>query len=823
MVATTIRAKPKIVYPPEIKLCNCKECPLSGNQKVLGEGTDDKLVGRIVDRPMEKYHFVAKAWEEELVRNYESTYKVAVVAISPVDEELRRGRPMVGWSGRLIRESLRKVGVKRYYLTNALLCNYPEGMTNSKIMEAARCCRPRLLAELERLRVKLVIAFGNVPLEAITKTDYQITKIEGRIIPFGDFSILPISHPAGLRKSTSNFRDYIDLLRLGPRYLLGTYQQSQIPNVTVANAENLGEICRDIEAHGLVAVDLETTKNGFYPYGRDPDKIRCVVVATSDRDVYIIPGYSSPYYEEHPNFVQDPRLKKVLGEVDCITHNGPFDMGFLRQEGYDKVKIHFDTFLAHYMFDEREYSHGLKSLGHRYNGAPDWETGIKDFLPHKFSSYDLIPTEELYKYAAWDGTQTYQLSEGVGFRRKVPKVYWDLIVPCANMFTDIRHRGFRIDMDVLFAMDETLEQEYGAAVEELETLVGFPVNPLSALEMISLLYNHLKLPPYQRYGRTSSKKVLALYGNPICDSIKECREVAKFKSTYVIGMASFLDFDSRIHPFTKIHGAVTGRISTEDPSVMNITKRRGIKKLYLPEEGQILLEADQGQMEFRCYGVIGPDQHMKDLFLADRDPHMEVAHALALLRGLDWASMTDGEKRALRQRCKNGDFGRLYGRGLESFIYGYGLDREGAMAFVDTIDGVFPGIKAYNKQVKKEIHGQGYLESFFERRRRFGLLLDETKNEAYRQGANFKVQSMASDINLFGMLELWRQHEALGIFPMFPVHDSIIMSIPDISVIPEVKRIMEDTARDLVNGETKFVVDMNYGPSWGETIKWNAS
>ena len=806
--------------PGELSLCHCDECPLNGNTRVLGEGTSDTLMSRLVDKPLPQYHFSTKVLEQELIRNCTTTYDVALVAISPVEEELRQGRPMVGWSGQLIRDSLRKLGVKDYYLTNALLCNYPEGASNSQINKAARCCRDRLMAELSRVKARLVVILGNVPLEAITKIDYKITSVEGRIMPFGDFSILPISHPAALRKNPGDFRDYIDNLRQAPKFLNGTYQQAVIPNTVIANEDNLGEICRDIEAHGLVAVDLETTKNGFFPYGRDPDKIRCMVVATSEKDVYIIPGYSSPYFDPHPNFIGDERLKEVLGKAKCITHNGPFDIGFLLQEGYDKVKIDFDTFLAHYMLDERAYSHGLKALGRKYTGAPNWEANLKDYLPYKHSSYDLIPDQQLYEYASWDGCQTYQLSEGVGFRKQMPKIYWDLIMPLTNMFSQIRHRGFRIDMDQLLDMDEVLEKEFNEATEELEKLVGHMVNPLASKEIIELLYDELKFPVNPRYGRTSSKKVLPLLGGPICESIVECREIGKFKSTYVLGMASFLDFDCRIHPLTNIHGAVTGRISTEDPSVMNITKRRGIKKLYLPEEGHLLLEADQGQMEFRCYAVVADDQYMKNLFLADKDPHMEVARALAIQRRLDWEAMPYAEKRELRQRCKSGDFGRLYGRGLDSFIHGYGLSSQGAIEFVEVIDSIFPTIKTYNKQIKKEIHTQGFLESYFHRKRRFGLLLDETKNEAYRQGANFKIQSMASDVNLFCMLELWNQRERLGVTPMFPVHDSVVMDIPDESVIPEIEKILTDRASELVNGEMKFAVEMAYGPSWGDTKKW---
>jgi uracil-DNA glycosylase family 4 len=582
---------------PEKSLCDCSDCPLQGNTAVLGEGTEDTVTPIISKRYLKRYDFECQAYSQRLDRDYSETYDIVLCAISPVELEMTLGRPMVGWSGQIIRETLRKMKVKKYFLTNALLCNYPEGMTESKIALAGRCCRPRLLAELKRVKAKLVVILGRVPLEAITGLDQKITSVEGQILPLGDFSILPISHPAGLSRAPGDFRDFVDYLRNAPKFLNGTYQVAKVPTTVVVNEDNYGEVLRDIEAHKLVSLDLETTKNGLFPYGRDPDKIRCMVVGVSDSKSYIIPGYSSPYFDDHPNFVKDPRLKEVLPKCDLITHNGPFDMGFMLQEGFKNVKMYFDTFLAHYMLDEREFSHGLKVIGPKYTGSPKWEEGARRYLPHKNSSYDLIPDEALYTYATWDGCQTYQLATGVDFIHKMPKVFWNLIMPCANMFTEIRHKGFPIDMDLLLGMSETLEKEYNDSVAELISLVGHDVDPQSSQEMIKLLYDELGFQVLPRYGRTSSKKILPLLGGPICESILECREVAKFKGTYVAGISSYMDWDCRIHPLTKIHGAVTGRISTENPSVMNITKRRGIKKLYLPEEGHLILEADQGQME----------------------------------------------------------------------------------------------------------------------------------------------------------------------------------------------------------------------------------
>ena len=215
-------------------------------------------------------------------------------------------------------------------------------------------------------------------------------------------------------------------------------------------------------------------------------------------------------------------------------------------------------------------------------------------------------------------------------------------------------------------------------------------------------------------------------------------------------------------------------------------------------------------MELRCYVVITGDEHLKELVLSDveeDDPHYRVQQEAIRRTGRDIS----------RGTAKAGVFGRIYGRGLASFMRGFRLNQEQGTALVNTIDKLIPSISIYNKQTRREIHSQGYLESYFHRRRRFIIITDENKNECYRQGVNFKVQSMASDINLFCMLHLYAIREKTGACPLFPVHDSIVFDIESEDCIPIVKKEIEEFSSGLVNGEMQFKVKLEVGPNWGET------
>ena len=769
--------------------CKCDNCPLTGQKVIPGEGTSTN-----------------------------SHYDVVFVGIAPAKTEVEMGRPLVGWSGTLLRNALKKLGIEEFYLTNTMLCQLLEDMKGSEESRAIECCRERLLKEVELISPKLVVAMGNVPLEALTGVAYKIKSVQGRVLPGIVCPVLPIIHPASLAKRSEEFYDFVDGLKAGKRYLEGTYQQAGVPNKVIVNEENLPDVLQTIDNAELVATDLETTKNGFFPYGRDPDKIRCIVLAIDDRTSYIFPGKSSPYFEPHPDFVHgNERLMSILRRKKLIFHNGPFDIGFLLQAGYTGLKIFFDTFLGHYLMDERQYSHGLKLLAGKYNGAPDWEEDIGKFLPHKASSYDLVPDEELYTYAAWDGTQTYQLSEGVGFRKRVQDTfpYKNILNPCANMFADIRHRGLPIDVGLLMELDSILEKEMDEQLEELYKLAGIThINPFSPPEVAELLYDTLGYPQIPGFKRSTAAKVLQLIGGPVCDKIIEIREFGKLKSTYVLGLAGFVDADFRVHPFTKLHGTVTGRLSATDPSILNVHKKGGVRRLYLPEKGHLMLEADNKQMELRCLGIEAKDEYLIETILkSDRgegpDPHSLVNEELNSRTGKVWD----------RDKAKAGVFGVAYGRGENDFVLSYRMSHEDAKELIAIISHFLPKLKEYNARVKQEVHKTGVLTSYFGRKRRFGLVLDSNKHECYRQGANFYIQSMASDINLLCMLHLWDIKDKLGIYPLFSVHDSIVIDIPSIDVVPEVKREMEQHAAQLVNNEMSFKVECAVGPSWGDAKK----
>ena len=804
----------------------CSECPLNGSPKVYGEEIK-VLIPSEEDRDSANPKVLLK-----YIQPSQENSGVVMVGIAPAEEEVAKGRVYVGISGQILKSALVRLKYPGAYLCNCLLCQIPDDWKegDSRRDLALECCSGRLLEDIKSRKPRLIVAMGGVPM-TLFLGNYQISKIAGRVFPT-DFTIhkiapvLPTLHSAYIWRWPEMFYDFVEQMDSGIRWINGGYQSAVSPNLVVALPETIDSIISYIGAFmdqgGIGSLDLETTGGGFYPYGWNPDQIRCMIISIDNKNSYIIPGFKCTKKEneylteegdtEYENLLFTPGLKELVEKGKWRTWNGQFDAGFLAQIGVT-LKIHFDGMLAHYTQDERELAHSLKKVAHKYLGAPDWEEDVRLYTSKKQDTYDKIPNDKLFWYGSHDGIYTNQICERLEEDTKDNWSLHNILLPAANMFNELRHRGIRVDPRGLMKLDENLEVEVSKAEDELNVLCGEPLNPNSPQEVMGYVYDTLKLPLHRRYGRTSNKRALESYlPNAVIEKVLECRHLSKMKSTYIESLAKFINpSEMRLHPFTRLMAAVTGRLATEDPSVMNVVKRGGIMRIYLPEEGHRFGIFDFSGMELRCLALEAPDETLTKILLdLNRDPHHEV--------GLIAYKGDEALAKSKRGRVKTCVFGRAYGRGIESIMYAERMPREDVEILVEAIDGYMPGLYQYQNRIKGLVHNQGFLVSYFGRYRRFGLLTKENFHDCERQGFNFPIQSMASDVNLLCMLHLYQMREELDITPLWPIHDAIIIDLGPKASVSKVKGIIEAHASELVGGKMIFPVKVKVGDNWGDAI-----
>lgn len=758
----------------------CSECPFNGQRKIFGEGS------RTMD-------------------DSEGQYDLAVVGMAPADVELRMGRPMVGPSGQVLRGTLHQLGIKAYYIANVLLCQITTD-DDKLIAKAVECCKDRLIEEVLARKPKLTIALGDMPLHVFADTQYSIKEIEGRVIPCKVGLLLPITHPAFYWRRPNDAMDFIECMRAGVRVLEGRYQQAGDVTLTLVTKDNLEEVRNEILKYEFISVDLETS--GFNPQGlKSSDEILEMGISVNNHHAYIVPL----------NLI--PRFKDILETLKVIGWSLQFDGSFLKVLGIT-LNSYFDGLLAHYCMDERKHSHGLKRVARIYIGADDWEADIDKYLPHKkTSSYSLIPPPVRHVYLSKDACYAYQMREVLEEEVKNSFAFWNILMPSVRMFTDVMHRGILIDPEKMLNMYNVLTAEMDTEEKELWKLAGKYFNPKSYKDVGEIIYDDLRVPIDPRAGRSTDKRILEShrYQYEIIDRIIKYREMEKMVGTYIEGFATRLDKNFRVHPTIKLFGTVTGRLSSENPSIMNVPRTGGVQKassrvkeVFLADKGRYLAEFDLDRAELVWYTIISGDEVLRKILSQENtpeDPHANDPHYLI-------GKIAYGEKEAMALRIlvKAIVFGRLYLRGIGSVIEQVG--REKAYRICDVMDSIMPKHRIYTNSITRQIHTKGYVESYFGRKRRYPMITEANRHEVERQAVNMPIQSSSSDLNLLCMLHLYSLRDKYDILPLFPVHDDIIVDIPSPDIIPVLKKELEDKAFEIVKGYMPIRYSVEWGKNW---------
>ena len=125
-----------------------------------------------------------------------------IIGEAPGADEDAQGEPFVGQAGKLLDAMLAAIALKRgdkVYITNVLKSR-PPGNRNPEPDEVA-ACRPYLLAQIELIRPKLILALGRFAAQSLLDTDEAIARLRGRVHRFQNVPLVVTYHPAYLLRN----------------------------------------------------------------------------------------------------------------------------------------------------------------------------------------------------------------------------------------------------------------------------------------------------------------------------------------------------------------------------------------------------------------------------------------------------------------------------------------------------------------------------------------------------------------------------------------------------------------------------------------------
>lgn len=423
-----------------------------------------------------------------------------------------------------------------------------------------------------------------------------------------------------------------------------------------------------------VAIDTETTS--LVPY---KGKVVGICLYTpGEKGIYVPINHISQLTRHRAKHQISPEdaakgLKRLIrAKVKWIYHNAKFDMNFIYWNlGVTMPSPYWDTFIGAKLLNENE-SHNLKNLHTKYvAGDESKETASFNAL-FKGITFDLIPTDVAYMYAAYDPIQTYELyqfqkpfltaEDEVCQEKDLTRLAWlfhNIEMPLIEVLFNMETYGVELDVELMQKLKEEFQaemDEYEAVFkshvekyrEEIENLRLTDYESYSKLDvnekgeatisisspkqLATLFYDIMKLTSNDpKKPRGTGEDIIKGFNHEIGEALLEYRSKAKLVSTY-LDMDEHTDAKSnRVHTNYKQLGAATGRMSSEAPNLQNIPARgpgARIRTIFKATEGYYQIGSDMSQQEPRTLAEVSDDPKMIQAYIDGKDLYATIASGL---------------------------------------------------------------------------------------------------------------------------------------------------------------------------------------------------
>jgi DNA-directed DNA polymerase len=575
-----------------------------------------------------------------------------------------------------------------------------------------------------------------------------------------------------------------------------------------------------LSAADVISLDTETTSTNAIEA-----QLVGLSFAIEGKKAYYVPVPEQA--DEAQNIVN--RFKAIYENPNTLKvgQNIKYDLEVLRSYGVALQGPLFDTMVAHYLL-QPELRHNMNFMAEVYL---NYETVHIDALigpkgKAQKNMRELAPSE-VYNYACEDADITLQLKNVLQpklVEAGVERLFNEVEMPLIPVLAEMECNGVRIDTAALKETSQVFTERMLQLEQEIYQAAGKTFNVASPKQVGDILFGEMKIidkPKKTKTGQyVTSEEVLQTLRSkhPIVAHILDYRALKKLLGTYVDALPKLINPRTG-HIHTSFNQAVTatGRLSSSDPNLQNIPVRgedgKEIRKCFIPEEGCEFFSADYSQIELRVMAHLSQDANMLDAFREGYDIHAATA---AKIYNKPVSEVTRDE----RTKAKRANFGIIYGITVFGLADRLNIERAEAKQLIDGYFKMFPQVQQYMEQAKETARANGYVETFFHRRR---YLPDINSGNATvraiaeRNAINAPIQGSAADIIKVAMVRIFQrfQRENIRSKMILQVHDEL-----NFSVVPtekeQVERIVMEEMQAAYPLDVPLVADSGWGNNWLE-------
>ena len=400
-------------------------------------------------------------------------------------------------------------------------------------------------------------------------------------------------------------------------------------------------------------------------------------------------------------------------------------------------------------------------------------------------------------------------------------LYREIEIPTMFALHDMEVRGIHVDSKALKEYGDQLVGRIEELQESIYKEAGEEFNINSPKQLGVVLFEHMKLEGAKKTktGYSTSVEVLEkiehLY--PIIPMILEYRQLTKLKSTYADGLANFIQDDQRIHGKFNQTITATGRISSTEPNLQNIPIRmelgRAIRKVFLPEDGYVFLDADYSQIELRVLAHCSGDEHLIRAYKEQSDIHRITASQVF---HIPFDEVTPQQRR----NAKAVNFGIVYGISSFGLSQDLSITRKEAAKYIDDYFATYPGIKTFLDHAVTHAKEEGYVVTLFGRRRPVPEISSSNfmqRSFGERVAMNSPIQGAAADIIKIAMIRVNQKlkKQKMKSRLVLQVHDELLIEAYE-PELEAVQKILKEEMEHAAKLKVPLEIDMHTGVNWYE-------
>lgn len=656
--------------------------------------------------------------------------------------------------------------------------------------------------------------FERFEFRSLIKT---LERLSGRAAP-----LQTVTTPAGYKKDQQ-----MSMFANEPQAVYAAPVTSSIEVRVVDTAEKLSALAVELARAEVIAFDTETTSTSEM----QAEIVGISLAVKAGQGIYIPVGHVAGPNLPLAEVIEALRGPMTNPKIGKVAHNAKYDYIVLARNGLNVTPIVFDTMIAEFVVDPSSRNLGLKNLSAARLGEEMTHIEALIGSGRKQISMAEVPIESAAAYAAADAETTLRLMPILQkdlARVDGLKIMDEIEMPLIPVLAGMEMAGILIDVPYLKQMSDELGLRLAEIEKQVYAMAGKEFNLNSPQQLSDILFTRLGIEPPDRNKKTKTGFYSTAAGvleflvekHPIISVILDYRELAKLKSTYLDALPNAVDGKTgRIHTSFNQTGAVTGRISSNDPNLQQIPARTElglrVRNGFVAQKGSVLLSVDYSQIELRIVAHMSGDAAMLAAFRAGQDIHTTTA---AAVHGIP----LDQVSKDMRQHAKSINFGLVYGMSAFGLTRSTDLTLAEAENFVKAYFEQFPGVKKYLDGIRELAAKQGYVETLLGRRRYFsglytGTARGQDKNREEREAINAPIQGTAADIMKIAMLHISGALAKAGLCGrmLLQVHDELVLECPQ-DEMERTARVVQETMSEAYPLSIPLSTEARYGLGWGE-------